>query len=192
MGENLALVVKPGQIRLCGRRKVRAGARPLRQRLGLVALTLLPFVLTPGASFTITVGAAVEGDRRAALHVWAGTALGLGVIAAAVKGAGGRVPVIPGCATNDTRRTVAGAQRAAGLFHVAQVARNQQPLNILAQALLIHGLRSSSGRCRVKRCASCRAFRAVCGVIGAKCTVLPGTSWLIRAVSSESAVPIFG
>lgn len=72
--------------------------------LGLIALTLLPFVLTPGASFTITVGAAVDGDRRASLRVWAGTALGLALIAvaAAVSGVGDYVAGSP------TARTVFG------------------------------------------------------------------------------------
>lgn len=72
--------------------------------LGLIALTLLPFVLTPGASFTITVGAAVDGDRRASLRVWAGTALGLALIAVAVavSGVGDYVAGSP------TARTVFG------------------------------------------------------------------------------------
>lgn len=65
--------------------------------LGLIALTLLPFVLAPGASFTITVGAAVDGDRRVPLRVWAGTAQGLALIAvaAAVSGVGDYVAGSP-------------------------------------------------------------------------------------------------
>ncbi|MBF4618614.1 LysE family transporter [Clavibacter sp. VKM Ac-2873] len=50
--------------------------------LALLASTALPFVVSPGASFTLTIGAAATGDRRAALRVWAGTALGVLLIAA--------------------------------------------------------------------------------------------------------------
>ncbi|RKW70465.1 LysE family translocator [Galactobacter caseinivorans] len=45
-------------------------------------MSLLPFVLTPGASFALTVNAAATGDRRAGLRVTLGTAMGLALIAA--------------------------------------------------------------------------------------------------------------
>ncbi|WP_010204198.1 LysE family translocator [Salinibacterium sp. PAMC 21357] len=49
--------------------------------LVLLALTALPFVISPGASFTLTVNAAIAGDKRAGIRVWMGTALGIAVIA---------------------------------------------------------------------------------------------------------------
>ena len=83
--------------------------------LGRIALTLLPFVVTPGASSTITVSAAVDGDRRAHLRVWAGTALGIALIAvvAAVSGVGGHV------ASSQTTRTVFGLASGAVLLGLA-------------------------------------------------------------------------
>lgn len=50
--------------------------------LALLAVTVLPFVITPGASFTITITAALNVDKRAPVKVWAGTALGICLIAA--------------------------------------------------------------------------------------------------------------
>lgn len=72
--------------------------------LTLLALTALPFVISPGASFAITVDAASSGDRRAAVKVWAGTTLGITVIAsiAAISGIGRFL------AENDTARTIFG------------------------------------------------------------------------------------
>ena len=56
----------------------------------ILAATALPFVISPGASFTITLGAVAAGDRRGPVKVWAGTSLGAGLIAsvAAVTGLG--------------------------------------------------------------------------------------------------------
>lgn len=49
---------------------------------GLVlASVALPFVLSPGASFAITVKGVVNGDRWSGLKVWAGTAAGVMLIA---------------------------------------------------------------------------------------------------------------
>jgi threonine/homoserine/homoserine lactone efflux protein len=73
--------------------------------LALLAATALPFVVSPGASFTMTIGAATAGDRRAPLKVWAGTALGI-VIIAAIAGLSGIGQLI---AENDFVRTVFGA-----------------------------------------------------------------------------------
>lgn len=58
--------------------------------VALLVLTAIPFVVSPGASFAITVDAASTGDRLAAVKVWAGTALGIAVVAsiAAVSGLG--------------------------------------------------------------------------------------------------------
>lgn len=58
--------------------------------VALLVLTAIPFVVSPGASFAITVDAASTGDRWAAIRVWAGTALGIAVVAsiAAVSGLG--------------------------------------------------------------------------------------------------------
>ncbi|MDO5090183.1 MAG: LysE family transporter [Cardiobacteriaceae bacterium] len=49
----------------------------------VLAQTLLPFVISPGASFVLTLSASTAGVRFAALKVWTGTALGLAVLAAA-------------------------------------------------------------------------------------------------------------
>ena len=83
--------------------------------LGLIALTLLPFVVTSGTSFTIIVGAAVDGDRRASLRVWAGTALGIALIAvvAAFRSVGDYV------AGSQTARTVFGVLSGAVLIGLA-------------------------------------------------------------------------
>jgi threonine/homoserine/homoserine lactone efflux protein len=83
--------------------------------LGLIAATLLPFVISPGASFTITVGAATEGDRRASLRVWAGTALGIASIAvvAALSGLADYV------ASSQTARTAFGLVGGAVLLGLA-------------------------------------------------------------------------
>ncbi|WP_213817135.1 LysE family translocator [Glaciihabitans sp. dw_435] len=53
-------------------------------------LTLLPFVLSPGASFALTVSGAAAGDRTAGLRVGLGTALGIALIAtvAGISGIG--------------------------------------------------------------------------------------------------------
>ena len=47
----------------------------------LLAGTALPFVISPGASFTITVTSVANGDRLSPLKVWAGTAGGIGILA---------------------------------------------------------------------------------------------------------------
>jgi threonine/homoserine/homoserine lactone efflux protein len=52
--------------------------------LVLLALTALPFVVSPGASFAITVDAVSSGDRSAPVKVWAGTALGIVAVASIV------------------------------------------------------------------------------------------------------------
>lgn len=72
--------------------------------LALLALTALPFVVSPGASFAITIDAASSDDRRAPVKVWAGTALGIAVIAsiAALSGIGRLL------AENDTARSIFG------------------------------------------------------------------------------------
>ncbi|MDN4640632.1 LysE family transporter [Agreia sp. PsM10] len=75
-------------------------------------LTALPFVVSPGASFTITVGAALAGDRRAGIRVWAGTALGI-LIIAAVFGASGFGTLIAG---NRTTMTIWGLVGGAALI----------------------------------------------------------------------------
>ncbi len=54
----------------------------------LLITTALPFVVSPGTSFAITVSAAVQGDRRSPVKVWAGTALGIALIAAVVAATG--------------------------------------------------------------------------------------------------------
>ena len=46
-----------------------------------LAAVAIPFVVSPGASFVLTLEAAVAGDRRAPLGVWIGTALGISIIA---------------------------------------------------------------------------------------------------------------
>jgi threonine/homoserine/homoserine lactone efflux protein len=61
---------------------------------GLLAFTALPFVLSPGASFGITVNSAVGGDRRAPLRVWIGTSLGIALIAVSLGISGLGVSVI--------------------------------------------------------------------------------------------------
>ncbi|MEO7017476.1 MAG: LysE family transporter [Leifsonia sp.] len=45
-------------------------------------LILLPFVLSPGASFALTIGGAAAGDRAAGLRVGFGTSIGIALIAA--------------------------------------------------------------------------------------------------------------
>ena len=57
----------------------------------------LPFVISPGASFTITVTSVAGGDRRSPFKVWAGTALGISVLALLVTltGIGGLVAGSP-------------------------------------------------------------------------------------------------
>ncbi len=59
----------------------------------LLAGVALPFVVSPGASFTITVTSAATGDRLSPVKVWAGTALGITVLAlvAGLTGVGGLV-----------------------------------------------------------------------------------------------------
>ena len=56
----------------------------------LLALTALPFVISPGASFAITVDAVSHGDHRAPAKVWAGTSAGILVVVsvAALSGIG--------------------------------------------------------------------------------------------------------
>jgi threonine/homoserine/homoserine lactone efflux protein len=72
--------------------------------LGVLALTALPFVVSPGASFAITVDAASSGDRRAPVRVWVGTTLGILVVASIVALSGlGRF-----LADDDTARTIFG------------------------------------------------------------------------------------
>lgn len=70
----------------------------------LLALTALPFVVSPGASFAITVDAASKGDRRAPAKVWAGTTLGITavVLMTTLSGIG------PFLATHHTAREVFG------------------------------------------------------------------------------------
>lgn len=65
--------------------------------LALLLGVALPFVISPGASFTITVTSAAGGDRRSPLKVWAGTALGISVLALLVTltGIGGLVAGSP-------------------------------------------------------------------------------------------------
>lgn len=47
-----------------------------------VVLLLLPFVLSPGASFALTLSGAAGGDRTAGLRVGIGTSIGIALIAA--------------------------------------------------------------------------------------------------------------
>jgi threonine/homoserine/homoserine lactone efflux protein len=60
---------------------------PLSQPRGIVnaflllASAALPFVLSPGASFTMTVANAAKGDRLSPVKVWVGTAGGIAIIA---------------------------------------------------------------------------------------------------------------
>ena len=58
--------------------------------LALLALTALPFVVSPGASFAITVDAVSKGDFRAPTKVWAGTSVGIVAVVsvAALSGLG--------------------------------------------------------------------------------------------------------
>jgi threonine/homoserine/homoserine lactone efflux protein len=72
--------------------------------LGVLAVTALPFVVSPGASFAITVDAASSGDRRAPVRVWVGTTLGIVVVASIVALSGlGRF-----LADDATARTIFG------------------------------------------------------------------------------------
>jgi threonine/homoserine/homoserine lactone efflux protein len=50
-------------------------------QLFLLASVALPFVLSPGASFTITITNVARGDRFSPVKVWVGTAVGIGIIA---------------------------------------------------------------------------------------------------------------
>ena len=50
--------------------------------LTLLAVTALPFVVSPGASFAITISSSLAGDKRAAVKVWVRTALGIFLVAA--------------------------------------------------------------------------------------------------------------
>lgn len=70
-----------------------------------LALTALPFVLSPGTSFAITIDAAGRGDQRAPLKVWTGTALGLAVIASITAFSG----IGEFFTAHDTARTVFGS-----------------------------------------------------------------------------------
>jgi threonine/homoserine/homoserine lactone efflux protein len=72
--------------------------------LALLAATALPFVVSPGASFTITVSAAITGDRRAPVKVWVGTSLGI-LLIAGFAGLSGLGQLIAG---NDVARTIFG------------------------------------------------------------------------------------
>ena len=51
--------------------------------LALLALTALPFVVSPGASLAITVDATSKGELRAPTKVWAGTSVGIVAVASA-------------------------------------------------------------------------------------------------------------
>lgn len=64
----------------------------------------LPFVISPGASFSLTIGAAAEGDVWSPVKVWAGTSLGI-VVIAAVAGLTGLGTFV---ATNDSARLLFG------------------------------------------------------------------------------------
>lgn len=70
----------------------------------LIAATALPFVISPGASFTITIGAATLGDRRAPVKVWAGTSLGI-ILIAGIAGLSGIGQLIAG---SDSAQTLFG------------------------------------------------------------------------------------
>ena len=54
----------------------------------LIFFTLLPFVVSPGASFALTLSAAAQGVRYGATQVWLGTSLGLVLLAFLVAGSG--------------------------------------------------------------------------------------------------------
>lgn len=49
----------------------------------VITQTLLPFIISPGASFALTVSASGAGIPYAALKVWAGTAAGIALLASA-------------------------------------------------------------------------------------------------------------
>ncbi|WP_139416196.1 LysE family translocator [Agromyces laixinhei] len=72
--------------------------------IALLAATALPFVITPGASFTITVSAAITGDRRAPVKVWSGTSLGI-LLLAGVAGFSGLGQLVAG---SDVARIIFG------------------------------------------------------------------------------------
>jgi threonine/homoserine/homoserine lactone efflux protein len=72
--------------------------------VALLALTALPFVISPGASFAITVDAVSNGDHRAPAKVWAGTSVGILVVVsiAAFSGIGSFLD------THETARQIVG------------------------------------------------------------------------------------
>lgn len=102
--------------------------------LAFLALTALPFVISPGASFAITVDAASSGDRWAAFKVWLGTTLGIAIIAsiAALSGIGRFL------AENDTARAIFGVAGGAVLVLLGA--------NSLVKAFRSHGSTSSVTR----------------------------------------------
>lgn len=53
-----------------------------------LAVIALPFVVSPGASFSLTIGAAAEGDVWSPVKVWIGTSMGI-VLIASIAGATG-------------------------------------------------------------------------------------------------------
>jgi threonine/homoserine/homoserine lactone efflux protein len=57
---------------------------PLEQA-GAIVLVLLPFVVSPGTSFGLTLGHVMRGDRQAPLLISAGTAAGITAMAAALS-----------------------------------------------------------------------------------------------------------
>lgn len=67
-----------------------------------LALVALPFVLSPGASFTLVLAHTLAGQRGAAARIAAGTALGIIVLAAAVAISG----LGPALEEHPTARTV--------------------------------------------------------------------------------------
>lgn len=71
----------------------------------VLASTALPFVLSPGASFTITINGAANGDRWSGLKVWTGTALGILLLAFAAAQTGLGVMV----ANDSLIKTIFGA-----------------------------------------------------------------------------------
>jgi threonine/homoserine/homoserine lactone efflux protein len=61
-------------------------------------------VVSPGASFAITVSSLLAGDKRAPVKVWVGTALGIFLVAAVAAFSGlGRLLAVSG-----TSRTIFG------------------------------------------------------------------------------------
>lgn len=72
------------------------------------AAVALPFVVSPGASFMLTVEAAAAGDRRAALRVWIGTAVGISAIAVVAGFSGLAEVVARDSAVRATLRLVGG------------------------------------------------------------------------------------